>query len=335
MRIVALLLCLSGCFLFPGHNNPHTSPTDFKLFSRIANASTIRQPLVADCGIAGSVNSGSGIGVAVAINVANRPVRRMSVCRSGVCFDYDRLITTFSEIAGACWSATYTVNVEFADGSRCSATSTGNPPHTACTNAALRNSSAPVHAATYKELAGPGSIMAVFGESLTNRTESANSLPLPTRLAGVECYVFWNTSRQRQLKLFYASPTQVNVLMPDDLPTGAVTVQVLNVEGDYLRPGFFFSNVREPGIFTIGETGNGVAAGYLDQGRLVLFGTGFSDASNGFFLAGGRQYPAEYVGQAPGLIGVTQINVVAPRNTHGQICAGPEPVRCSQFFSTF
>lgn len=321
-----------------------------KWFQRIVDTSTevtllkcieidgvdVSNTAAADCSFGGSVNSGSGIGVAIRFTYANRPVRNVRISRAGIYFDYPGGTMTHSEISGACWSATYTATVDFEDGTTCTVVSTGSPPHSACTETAIGNSSAPVSAATFSEQVAPGTIMAVFANKITAQTANAQSLPLPESLGGVEAYVFLNTPRQQKIGLFYVSPGQVNALLPADMVSGGLaTLQLVNLAEDSLRPGFFSSNKIEPGIFTRDSNGHGVAAGYYDRGYYVLFGTGFNGATTGFLFIGGARHPAAYIGPTGDhLAGLTQINILAPtvpRGSQVQICAGPTD-RCSAFF---
>lgn len=317
-----------------------------KLFNLIVQTSTEKSELTCvkvnglavtaeqqqQCSFGGSVNSGSGIGVAIRFNYANKPVTRVTITRAGISFVYPGGTQTHSEISGACFTASYTATVEFTDGTTCTVSSTGSPPHSACTDTAIRNSAAPVHAAKFNELMAPGTISATFSEGLTNQTAQAVSIPLPERLADVEAYVFLNTPRQQKVKLFYVDPKQVNLLLPDDIPTGGLaTLQLVNTTGDFLRPGYFISNKFEPGIFTESGNGQGVAAGYRESGHAVLFGSGFNNGSNGRLLVGNQFYPASFVGRAPGFVGLWQANIPTsfPRGTTAQLCIED---KCSQLF---
>lgn len=294
----------------------------------------------ADCSFGGSVNSGSGIGVAVSFHYANKLVDRVTIARAGITFIYPGGTMVHSDVSGACFSAVYTATVYFVDGEVCTITSTGNPPHSACTETAINNSSAIVSAASFSEQTAPGAIVAAFGNNYTSQTASATTLPLPQTLGGVEAYVFLNTPLARKIGIFYASPMQANVLLPDDLAFGGLaTMQIVNVGEDSLRPGFFSSNEVEPSIFTQGSDGHGAAAGYMVGNYLVIFGTGFNKSRAGFLVSGLQRFPAEYVGptgDAPPLAGLTQINVVTtlPHGAQVSFCAETTPgnARCSQVF---
>src|SRR3974390_3877994 len=67
----------------------------------------------------------------------------------------------------------------------------------------------------------PGSIGSIFGGMLANGTQIGPSSQLPQTLAGVTV-----TIGNRILPLFYASPTQINFLLPSDLPLGQAVAPI-------------------------------------------------------------------------------------------------------------
>lgn len=283
----------------------------------------------------GSVNSGSGIGVSYSWS-DGRNADRYVVTVGGIQYPYPGTARAISIISGCGFASTVRVDGYYG-GQTCSITSTGSAPHSApCTAGNAANSSTAVSAASYSDLLSPGSIVAVFGENFTTQTGTASSLPLPTSLAGVKVYAFYNTPLQRECGIFYVNPKQVNVLLPADLPYGgAGTLAVINLAEDTLRPTWFYLNQREPGIFTRDQDGHGSAAGYFDRGFYVFFGTGFGNATSGFLLSGGNRYQASFVGPAPGFAGLGQVNVAAPLPSGAQVqfCASVnDDARCSQFF---
>jgi uncharacterized protein (TIGR03437 family) len=64
---------------------------------------------------------------------------------------------------------------------------------------------------------GPGAVSSLFGSDLAGATESAVTVPLPTKLAGIRVLV-----NGRPAPLFYASPNQINFQLPTDLSTSPV-----------------------------------------------------------------------------------------------------------------
>jgi len=283
----------------------------------------------------GSVNSGSGIGVSYSWS-DGRNADRYVVTVGGIQYPYPGTARTISIISGCGFASVVNV-VGYYGNQTCSLTSTGAAPHSApCTTGNAAGSSSAYSAASYSDLLAPGSITAIFGENFTTQTAAASSLPLPVSLGGVRVYAFFNTPLQQECPLFFVSPKQVNALLPANLPYGgAGTLAVVNLAEDTLRPTWFYLNQREPGIFTRDENGHGRAAGYLDRGFYVLFGTGFGNASNGFLLSGGNRFQASFVGNAPGYVGLNQINVAAPlpSGAQVQVCVGGnDDARCSPFF---
>jgi uncharacterized protein (TIGR03437 family) len=66
-----------------------------------------------------------------------------------------------------------------------------------------------------------GSLISIFGASLSNRFESSASNPLPQSLAGAVVFV-----DDRVLPLVYVSPEQINAQLASDLPAGDYTLIV-------------------------------------------------------------------------------------------------------------
>ncbi|MGH9768711.1 MAG: Kelch repeat-containing protein, partial [Blastocatellia bacterium] len=107
------------------------------------------------------------------------------------------------------------------------------------------------------------SIVAAFGSNLANRTESAQSLPLPTSLAGTKL-----TINGVPAPLFFVSPTQINFVVPPELAElaelaiigpGSAVVIASSPAGTYAL-GAVQIVAAAPGIFTADSTGAGDAA---------------------------------------------------------------------------
>lgn len=318
-----------------------------RMHAQIVGQSTESQPLVCledtgllgiaagTCRINGTVNSGSGIGVAVSMTISGGTVSRVEVTRAGITFPYDRAITAHSEISGPCFSAHFTVKAYFADSSTCTVTTTGNPPHSACTDAALANAAAATDAASYSDILAPGAVTAIFGRGMASQIQAAQSLPLPEQMAGVEVRLFYNTPLERKARLFYVSPEQVNVLLPDGLPFGGIgTLAVVNFFTETLKPTWFHLNKNQPGVFTASANGQGPAKAYFDRGYLVLYASGLNRAATStvYLQIANRQLPASFAGLIEGFEGLYQVNIpdgVSVRGSYGVLCAES---RCSQFF---
>jgi uncharacterized protein (TIGR03437 family) len=106
-----------------------------------------------------------------------------------------------------------------------------------------------------------GTWVSIFGTNLSQTTrmwqggDFVNGL-LPTSLDGISA-----TINGRAAYVEFISPTQVNVLAPDDAAVGAVQVQVTTAQG---KSNSFTTQKQQfaPGFFTIG--GNYVAALHAD-----------------------------------------------------------------------
>lgn len=197
-------------------------------------------------------------------------------------------------------------------------------------------------------------IVAAFGNNLATRTEVARSVPLPTELAGTSVRLTDSTGVERLAPLFFVSSGQVNYLMPAGLAPGGVSVTITNGSGE---AAFGIETVRAvaPSLFTANSSGRGVPAGQAvrvrngvqtflpiaqfdngsnqfvpaeidlgpagDQMVLVLYGCGLrrrSNLSNVRVTVGGIAVPADYAGEAPGFVGLDQLNTLLSRNLIGR-----------------
>jgi len=202
------------------------------------------------------------------------------------------------------------------------------------------------------------SITSVFGLGLAATTEVANTLPLPTTLAGRSVRVTDSAGVERLASLLFVSPTQFNYVLPSGLPEGVTTVALLG-DGGILRVGFVQIARISPSVFTANADGEGVPAALvvrvqpgnaqtfepvarfdqtqqrfepapLDLGQeneflvLALFGTGWRQAAvkDLQVLISKDDFtielPLEYVGPQPTLDGLAQINARLPRALIGK-----------------
>jgi uncharacterized protein (TIGR03437 family) len=152
--------------------------------------------------------------------------------------------------------------------------------------------------------------------------------------------------------LFYASPNQLNYLVPDGALPGSAQVTVMR-EGNVVAQGSLNLGVVAPSIFTADSSGSGRPAGILlrvratgeqvyesltgsaitrepgDRLFLVLYGTGMSGAensdgndANGFAeniqaTIGNLNASVAFAGSAPGFAGLQQMNIEIPANATG------------------
>ena len=80
------------------------------------------------------------------------------------------------------------------------------------------------NAASYTQTFAPGAILSVFGTDLAPATAIAQTVPLPTMLAGTSA-----TINGTAAALYYVSPTQLNIQIPYGVSAGSTaTLKVEN-----------------------------------------------------------------------------------------------------------
>ncbi|HLK62144.1 MAG TPA: hypothetical protein VKU19_01795 [Bryobacteraceae bacterium] len=141
--------------------------------------------------------------------------------------------------------------------------------------------------ATPQSGVAPGSVVAIFGASFATDTAVGPTSPLAQTLGGVTA-----TVGSRYVPLFFVSPTQINLQLPDDLGLGAQTLTV-NSTGLPAVTATFTAVRNAPGLFsqTVGtnlfaialhEDGTAVTADSpAKHGELLtVYGTGFGPADH-------------------------------------------------------
>src|SRR5262249_28672298 len=113
-----------------------------------------------------------------------------------------------------------------------------------------------VNAASYVGPLAPATIAAAFGSNLATRIEGAQSLPLPTQLAGVTVRVIDANNVQHSAPLFFVSPGQVNYLIPEQAAPGAAQLIVNNGAGA-VSQGQLQIATSSPAVFTASFSGRG------------------------------------------------------------------------------
>jgi len=184
----------------------------------------------------------------------------------------------------------------------------------------------------------PGSLATIFGTNLASTTVVATDVPLPTALANTQV-----TVNGFSAPLFFVSPTQINFQVPS-LPTGSGNVQVkngnlnsqlVNTSLVDMAPGIFQSNGFAI-VFdsqTFAYNGMPMTPPVRPGQNITFYGTGLGrtfcgniptgvPSPEGCMLAStifpfgvvidGQDARVSWVGLAPGLIGVYQINAVVP-----------------------
>jgi uncharacterized protein (TIGR03437 family) len=200
----------------------------------------------------------------------------------------------------------------------------------------------------------PDSIIAAFGSAMATETKSAQSIPLPTELAGTRVMVKDSSGVERLAPLFFISPSQINYLIPPETKNGEAIVTVFNGYGSSSSGKVQIVNVS-PGLFSANASGQGFAAAVVyrlnpdgtwryervaefnrelnqfvavpidldtpgDQVFLILFGSGLrghSGLSAVTATVGGTSAEVTYAG-LQGLAGVDQINLRLPASLAGR-----------------
>ncbi len=202
-----------------------------------------------------------------------------------------------------------------------------------------------VSAASYKAEAAPESIVAVFGGQMTEQTQVATGLPLPTELAGLSVRIRDSQGVERLAPLFFVSPGQLNLQIPAGTATGMATIKLSSGAIGQLA-----ITRAAASVFTANADGRGVpAAVYLvvrngvigyepvarfdgnryvpepvrfdfssDQVFLVLYGTGLRLGREVTAKIGGMDANVAFVGAAPGFTGLDQVNIQVPFALRGR-----------------
>ena len=187
----------------------------------------------------------------------------------------------------------------------------------------------PSAAAGFPLTFAPRSIVAIYGGSLAAGIQQALSSALPTILSDVQVKV-----GGQALPLYYASPGQVNGVLPDSA-SGLIQLQVTNGGGsstvnlmvEPTRPLVYSldSSGTGPGAVVNFRTGQAVGAGNAlrggDYAEIFLTGLGaITQRNDGLYWAnisptvtiGGADCPVTFAGAAPGSPGLDQINCIVP-----------------------
>ena len=195
----------------------------------------------------------------------------------------------------------------------------------------------------------PNSIASTFYMNLATGTASAASTSLPTALAGTTISVTDAQNVTRAAPLFFASPLQVNWIVPNGTAPGPATVQFTNGQNQSVRDTIDVGSV-DPGLFTVTATGSGPASAYLllypngagtpttqdsfscastcvtaplnlggsaDKAYLILFGTGLRNAASVSAVIGTQTFPVSFSGPQGTYSGVDQVNVPVPHSLAG------------------
>ncbi len=208
--------------------------------------------------------------------------------------------------------------------------------------AAAQSAVASVNAASFLGPLAPGTICAAFGTNLAIGSEAAQSLPLPTQLAGTTVRVIDANNVTHLAPLFFASAGQVNYLISDEAAIGPARVVVTNGNGVVSQGQAQIAN-SSPALFSATFTGRGLAVGLTTfegvnfesivnadgsaravknsmawrPNFLAIFGTGFRRASNLRVRFGTVEVTPAFSGAQGSFAGLDQLNVPIPINLPG------------------
>jgi uncharacterized protein (TIGR03437 family) len=176
----------------------------------------------------------------------------------------------------------------------------------------------------------PDQIAVARGVNLALDAIRAKPLPggaFPQTLGGASL-----TVNGRSAQLFYASPTQINFVVPSETEIGTAHVVARNHDGYESRASVSVLPAA-PGVFTERGDGSGAAIALdaetftrspfdpVDEHdqprRLALFSTGVRHAKNVVVTTGGRVLTVENVLPSHGLPGLDEIHVLLPRSLAG------------------
>jgi len=194
------------------------------------------------------------------------------------------------------------------------------------------------NAVSYKPVAAPGEIVAVFGSQLGDSAEAASKQPLPYTLAGVSA-----TVNGVAAPLYYVSAAQLNIQIPYETGAGPA---VIGINNNGKIAGFQFqvtptapaivadangnvapsSSVVQGKIATLYMTGDGDVTPALRTGESPITGTPIASLPRPrapiTVTAGGVQTFLQFIGIVPGVVGLTQVNFIVPPS----VAAGDQPV---------
>lgn len=184
----------------------------------------------------------------------------------------------------------------------------------------------------------PGEIVSIFGIGLADSQAVASGFPLPTRLGGTSVQV-----GDLDMALLFASPTQINAVVPFGLRTPSFQEVVIR-RGDRLGSATILISGASPGVFTVNQSGRGPgvivdanfrlidtnnAARVGDVVIILLAGVGATDPpvaatspapAGPLSVArlpvrvtiGGQTAEVLFAGLTPGFAGLYQINTTVP-----------------------
>jgi uncharacterized protein (TIGR03437 family) len=200
-----------------------------------------------------------------------------------------------------------------------------------------------VNAASGLPSIAPGSLISIYGVNLTAGGGAAGGIPAPTSLSGTSV-----TINGVLAPLLFTSPTQINAQVPFETPVGRATL-VVQVAGQKSAEVTFDVTATGPGVLMEPQSDHAIAQNYPDwslnspenparPGQYVivyLTGQGPLDnpVANGAAAPvsppseavaaaqakiGGRAAEIQFLGLAPGFVGISQMNLLIPDVAAGE-----------------
>jgi hypothetical protein len=157
----------------------------------------------------------------------------------------------------------------------------------------------------------PGSLVtafSLFGTALATSTDTATSATWPTILAGAAVTVKDAAGVSHNAPIYYASPTQINYLLPADCALGNATVTI--AAGGASSNGNISIKASYPNLFPVAYASS--------QGYLVIYGSGLGASKNVTATAGGVPLTVAYAGAQGTYAGLDQYNFALPASLAGK-----------------
>jgi uncharacterized protein (TIGR03437 family) len=189
----------------------------------------------------------------------------------------------------------------------------------------------------------PGAYISIFGSNLAADNTPVGSIPYKTILGGARVFLGGEA-----LPLVYASSTQINAVIPYDVPVNTVLQLIVQNGTAYAMPQSLSLAATEPGVFTQNGSGSGAGAivvvktdgtQFLNTpsapatagDALVIYSTGLgavdtpvaagagapssppANAVNSATVTiGGQNVQPFFAGLSPGYFGLYQVNIFVP-----------------------
>jgi uncharacterized protein (TIGR03437 family) len=214
-------------------------------------------------------------------------------------------------------------------------------PDTAATSLRIASAASDSEAAI-----SPGALISIYGQNLTDHTENASTTDPAVTLAGITAQIKSPMeSSSRQLTLLLGSPSQVNAMIPPDMPTGPVSINITNASGQTFQAASYVESIA-PALFVVSQNNLDYAAASLqrvhadgsnsfeslvetdpvsgqltpvpldfgqptDQLYLSLYGTGFggSNAGSVSLTLAAESTPILFAGPQGQVAGLDQVNI--------------------------